>query len=196
MKQLLLLIIFSLQLITATAQKDSVSAYYIQTAVEQIDSNLTTYMELSTDTTITDNEGTMTAHTRYYINRGSGQVEKIMEKTLFGKVTTEIAAYYRGSSLILFSSKQWQGPDLIVDFDYYFQAGSPVYLAKRTPGKGNPNSDKILKWGNQLWKESESKKLAKAAAEQPTLQKKVTSTKSKDSTAKKPLLPFFKKKKQ
>src|SRR6185295_1881927 len=172
MKQLLLLIVLSCLFVTATAQRDSVSAYYIQTVVEQIDSNLTTYIELSTDTTITDNEGTMTVHTSYYIDRGSGQVEKIMEKTLFGSVTTEIAAYYRGSSLILFSSKQWQGPDLKIDFDYYFQSGSPVYLAKRVFGRGNPDSGEILKWGNQLLKESERKKLAKAAAEQPILQKK------------------------
>ena len=52
MKQLLLLIALSCGLITVKAQKDSVTARYLATMVERIESNLEEAVELSTDTTI------------------------------------------------------------------------------------------------------------------------------------------------
>ena len=200
MKQLLLLILLSCWSITATAQSDSVTAVYIKTVVERIESNLPADLELSTDTTIIDKEGTMTVHTHYYIDRGSGEVEKIMERTLFGTVTTEIVVYYSAQSPILFSSKQWQGSQLKIDFDYYYQTGNPVYLVKREFGKGNPNSDEILKWCNQLLKESDKKKLLVKTSPDKPIQKKGSEKKTTDTTkkatpTKKPLFPFFKKKK-
>jgi hypothetical protein len=173
--------------------------------VESIENNLEADMELTADTTIIDKDGTMTVHTSYYIDRSSGEVEKIMEKTLFGSVTTEITIYFNGRSPILFSSKQWQGADLKLDFDYYLEGDNPVYLVKREfPGKGNPNSSEILKWCNELLKESDNKKqlLVKNNLSKPvqktTSTKKPAETKTTDSTkkttTKKPLLPFFKKK--
>ena len=200
MKQLLLLILLSCWLMTVTAQSDSVMAAHIKIAVETIESNLDAGLELTSDTTIIDKEGTMTVHTSYYIDRGSGEIEKIMEKTLFGELTTEIVVYYNGHSPILFSTKQWQGSQLKLDFDYYFQANSPVYLVKRTFGKGNPNSDEILKWCNQLLKESDNKKfLVKTSPDKPIQkkgpEKKTTDSTKKATTTKKPLFPFFKKKK-
>src|ERR1051325_11801850 len=88
MKQLLLLIIFSFRLISTTAQTDSITAESIKTRVDEIESNLEAYVELKTDTLIVDKDGTMIVHTTYYFDPGSGQVEKIIEKTLFGSVTT------------------------------------------------------------------------------------------------------------
>jgi hypothetical protein len=194
MKLLLSLIALSCQFITVLAQKDSVSARYIKAQVENIESELDADFELTSDTTILDKDGTMTVHTSYYIDKGTGIVEKIIEKTLFGAVTTEITVYYAGRSTLLFSSKQWQGADLTIDFDYYFQSGSPVFLAKRTLGKGNPNSDEILKWCEQLLKESDNKKLAKINAEKTAPKKTVATTQTAPKT-KKPLFSIFKKKK-
>ena len=194
MKQLLLLVLMSCLLLSVSAQKDSVTARYLATMVERIESNLEEAVELSTDTTIIDNEGTMTVHTSYYFDRGSGEIQKVKERTLFGTVTTEIEVYYKARSPILFSSKQWQASQLKIDFDYYFQTGSPVYLVKRVPGKKNPNSDDILKWCNQFLNESQNKKLVKIN-EDSKLGKKITEPKQKPVSTKKPLLPFFKKKK-
>ena len=205
MKLLILLLVFSFQLITAIAQTDSLSADRIKSVVETIESNLEADFELTADTLILDKEGNMTVHTKYYIDRGSGEVEKIIEKTIFGQVTTEITVYYVGRSAILFTSKQWQGPDLKLDFDYYFQANSPIYLVKRTFGKGKPSSEEILKWCDQLIKESDSKKaLAKAELEKQVpktkldkkpVEKTTTDSTKKPTSTKKPFLPFFKKKK-
>ena len=194
MKQLLLLVLMSCLLLSVSAQKDSVTARYLATMVERIESNLEEAVELSTDTTIIDNEGTMTVHTSYYFDRASGEIEKVKERTLFGGVTTEIEVYYKARSPILFSSKQWQASQLKIDFDYYFQAGSPVYLVKKVPGTKNPNSDEILKWCNQFLNEAQNKKLVKIN-EDSKLGKKITEPKQKPVSTKKPLLPFFKKKK-
>ena len=205
MKQLLLLIVLSFRLITVTAQSDSVMAGHIKIAVETIESNLEADLQLNKDTTIIDKEGNMTVHTIYYIDKGSGEVEKITEKTLFGEFITEIVVYYNGGSPILFSTKQWQSSQLKLDFDYYFQANSPIYLVKRTSGKGNTNREEILNWCDQLMKEADNKKLlVKNSPDNPVQKKgptkKITETKPTDSTkkattTKKPLFPFFKKKK-
>ena len=76
MKKLLLLILLSCQLIAVTAQKDSVSARYLITVVERIESNLEEAVELSADTTIIDKEGTMTVHTSYYFDRCTIHLKK------------------------------------------------------------------------------------------------------------------------
>ena len=204
MKQLLLLIVSSCWLITTTAQKDSVTASHIKTVVERIESDLDADMELTKDTTIVDKDGNMTVHTSYYVDRGTGEVEKIMEKTLFGQLITEIVVYYWSRSPILFTTNQWQGSELKTGFDYYFQSNSPVYLVKRKLGKGSPNTDEILQWCDQLMKESEKQKLlVKNDLEKPTqktiskkkIAEKPTDSTKKATTTKKPLFPFFKKKK-
>ena len=202
MKPLLLLILFSFRLISASAQTDSLTATMIKGEVDRIESELEGDIELKVDTTIVDKDGMMTVHTTYYFDPGSGRAEKIIEKTVFNTVTTEITIYYNGPAPMLFSSKQWQGADLKIDFDYYFHNNDPVYLLKRA-GKGKPDSEEILKWCGQLQKESENKRsLVKANPIKPTQKiattKKPTETKTTDSTkkvsTKKPLLPFFKKK--
>ena len=100
MKRLPLLIALCFALLTVTAQKDSVSARYLITVVERIESNLEEAVELSADSTIIDKEGTMTVHTSYYFDRGSGEIEKVKERTLFGNVTTEIVVYYKASACV------------------------------------------------------------------------------------------------
>ena len=203
MKPLLLVIVFSLPFISATAQTDSITANTIKAEVDRIDGDLDGDVQLNTDTTIVDKDGTMTVHTSYYFDPGSGQVEKIIEKTLFGAVTTEITIYYNGPAPMLFSSKQWQGADLKIDFDYYFGNNDPIYLLKRS-GKGKPDSEEILKWCGQFLKEADNKKSLVKNSPAKTIQKttstkKPTEIKTTDSTkkapTKKPLLPFFKKKK-
>ena len=194
MKQLPLLITLSFGLFTATAQTDSVTASHLKTVVEQIESDLDGDMELTSDTTIIDKDGTMTVHTSYYIDEGTGEVEKIMEKTLFGQLITEIVVYYWSRSPILFTTNQWQGSELKTGFDYYFQSNSPVYLVKRKLGKGSPNSDEILQWCDQLLKESQTQKLVKTNEEKKP-EKKTVDPKQTAPKTKKPLFPFFKKKK-
>ena len=202
MKHLLLLIVFSFRLITVTAQTDSITANAIKVEVDRIEGDIDGDVQLNTDTTIVDKDGTMTVHTSYYFDPGSGQAEKIIEKTVFGTVTTEIVVYYNGPAAILFSSKQWQGAELKIDFDYYFRNNDPVYLLKRT-GKGKPDSEEILKWCGELMKEADSKKALVKNSPAKTIQKtgpskKITETKTTDSTkkapTKKPLFSIFKKK--
>jgi hypothetical protein len=203
MKQLLLVVVLFARTLSAGAQKDTATAERLQSIVERIEENLEDAVELAVDTAYIEKDGTMNVYTRYYYDRGSREVQKITEKTLFGTITTEITVYYFGRSPVLFSTKQWQGSQLKIDFDYYFQANSPIYLEKRQFGKGNPESNEILKWCTQLLNESESKKhLVKSVPEkQPVITgKKVAPKVSADSTkktttTKKPLLPFFKKKK-
>lgn len=203
MKHLLLLVVLLYRLIIASAQTDSITANGIQAEVDRIESDLEGDIQLNTDTTIVDKDGPMRVHTSYYFDPGSGQVEKIIEKTLFGTVTTEITIYYNGPAPMLFSSKQWQGAELKIDFDFYFRNNDPIYLLKRS-GKGKPDSEEILKWCGQFLREADNKKaLAKntstKSSQKTTSTKKPTETKSADSTkkasTKKPLLPFFKKKK-
>lgn len=204
MKQLLLLILLFFRFITATAQTDSVSASHIKTVVDKIESDLDGDIEMNTDTTIVDKDGTMTVHTSYYFDPGSGEVEKIMEKTLFGQLITEIVVYYWSRSPILFTTNQWQESELKTGFDYYFQSNSPIYLVKRKLGKGSPNTDEILQWCDQLMKESDNKKsLVKNTPVKPVqktgpekkITAKTTDSTKKATTTKKPLFPFFKKKK-
>src|SRR5689334_20101210 len=121
MKQLLILIVLFFRLTTIVAQTDSITASMIKAQVDRIDGDLDGDVQLNTDTTIIDKDGSMTVHTSYYFDPGSGQVEKIIEKTLFGAVTTEITIYYNGPAPMLFSSKQWQNADLKIDFDFYFR---------------------------------------------------------------------------
>ena len=193
MKQLLLLILSSYLGIAVTAQSDSISAEYVKTIVDRIESNLAACTEMGIDTTIVDDKGNMTVHTSFFIDR-SGQVVKIMERSLFGLVSTEIVVYYNARSAILFSTKQWQGSQLQTDFDFYFRVNNPVYLVKRA-GKGSPDGVEILKWCSQLLRESENKSLVKMN-EGTLMDEKETRTKQKETTTKKSLFPFFKKKKQ
>ena len=195
MKQILFFLFLFYMLQTAKAQTDSTLAVYIKSQVEKIEERLDADILLTADTTITDDQGTMTVATKYYIFPGTNEVEKIMEKSLFGTTTTEIMVYYRGGAPIMFATKQYQGSQLKVDFDYYFQTDNPVYVVKREFGRGNPDSDEILKWCYQLLRDSKNKNLVKADNEETRPQKPTTDPKKKTATTKKPLLPFFKKKK-
>ena len=194
MKLLLLFISLCCLSGNITAQTDSVTAYYLRSLVDRIENRLDADVEMSADTVITDEKGSITVHTGYYIDPGSGQVEKIFEKTLFGEVSTEITVYYRGGSPILFQTKQWQGSKLAVDFDYYYQTDNPVYFVKREFSKGNPDPDQVLKWCYQLVKESRNNKLLKNDDE-PELQERNHEPNKKATTSKKSIFPFFKKKK-
>jgi len=142
----------------ATAQRDSLSAYYLQLAVDRIEDRLPMHMVVSKDTTITDESGSITVYTKFFVDRSSNEIEKVIEKTIYQGLTTEIIVYYRASSPILFTSKQWQGSLLKVDFDYYYQNNNPVYLVKRQFEKGNPDGDEILRWCYQLLKEFKTAK--------------------------------------
>lgn len=181
--------------IIASAQTDSATAFYLKSVVDRIESRLDVALVMSYDTTIADEKGSIIVHTDYYIERNSGEIEKIFEKTLFGGVSTEITVYYRTASPILFQTKQWQGSTMTVDFDYYFQTDNPVYCVKREFTKGNPDGDEILKWCHQLWKESQTNKLLKNDQEDTEPLQKPADWNKKNVTPKKSIFSIFKKKK-
>jgi hypothetical protein len=134
------------------AQNDSITANYIQANVDRIEERLNYDMMVSIDTVISDPDGDITVHTDFYIDRPSGQIEKIIEKSHSGAVETEIIVYYRSHTPILFTSHQSQGGSVKLDFDIYYQNNNMVYVEKRKYGRGNPDDDEMLKWCYELLK--------------------------------------------
>ena len=103
---------------TASAQTDSLSARYLKFAVERIEGRLPAHMVVKSDTVIADEKGNINVHVNFYLDRGSGEIEKIIEETNYQGVKTEIVVYYRAGSPILFCTKQWEGSALKIDFEY------------------------------------------------------------------------------
>jgi len=139
--------------------QDSTTAVYINDLVKKIESRLATDILEKKDTSIYD-EGdslqtgiALTVHTEFYTDSKTMLLDKIVEKSLYKKYSTELTVYFQGNQPVLFCNKQWEGSNAKVDFDIYYMNGNTVNYVKRTELKGVPDGDEYLKWCYQLRKE-------------------------------------------
>ena len=82
-------------------------------------------------------------------------LDKIVEKSLYKKYSTELTVYFQGNQPVLFCNRQWEGSNVKIDFDVYYMNGNTVNFVKKTAFKGVPDGDEYLKWCYQLRKQYE-----------------------------------------
>jgi hypothetical protein len=136
--------------------QDSTTAVYINDAIEKIETRVGTDIVESRDTTIFDDGDTLqrgaflTVHTEFFTDPTTMLLDKIVEKSLYQKTSTELTIYFLGNQPIRFTNRQWQGSSLNVDFDIYYMNDNTVFTTKRSNLRGNPDGDAFLKWCYQL----------------------------------------------
>jgi len=136
--------------------QDSTTAVYINDIVQKIESRLSTEIVETRDTSIFDEDDTLqkgaflTVHTEFYTDPQTMLLDKIVEKSLYQKTSTELTIYFLGNQPVRFTNRQWHGSALNVDFDIYYMSDNTVYVNKRNGQKGTPNGDVFLKWCYQL----------------------------------------------
>jgi hypothetical protein len=152
--------IFLLVTITVLAKiccgQDSTTAVYINDLVQKIEGRLTTEIVETRDTTIFDEDDSLqkkaflTVHTEYFTDPQTMQLDKIIEKSVYKKTTTELTIYFQGNQPIRFTNKQWAGNAINIDFDIYYMNDNTVFVTKRNNLRGTPQGDVFLKWCYQL----------------------------------------------
>jgi hypothetical protein len=136
--------------------QDSTTAVYINDVVNKIEARLATSIIEERDTTIFDENDTLqtgaflTVHTEYYTDPQTLLLDKVVEKSLYQKTSTELTIYFQGNQPIRFTNRQWQGSNLKVDFDIYYMNDNTVFTTKRTESRGTPDGSAFLKWCYQL----------------------------------------------
>ena len=139
--------------------QDSTTAVYINGIVQQIEARLLTDIMEKKDTSIFDDGDSLqkgaflSVHTEFYSNPQTMLLDKIVERSLYKKTSTEIIIYFLSNQPILFVNKQWDGSTIHDDFDIYYMNGNSVFIVKRNQQKGTPDSDAYLKWCYDLRKE-------------------------------------------
>jgi len=136
--------------------QDSVTAVYINEVVQKIEARLSNSIVEVKDTTIFDDGDSLqrgaflTIHTEFFTDPQSMLLNKIVEKSLYKKTTTELTIYFQGNQPIRFTNRQWEGSTLSVDFDIYYMNDNIVFTTKRNELRGMPDGDMFLKWCYQL----------------------------------------------
>ena len=139
--------------------QDSTTAVYINGAVQKIESRLASDIMEKKDTSIFDDGDTLqtgaflSVHTEFYTDPQTMLLDKIVEKSLYKKTSTELTIYFLGNQPILFTNKQWQGSTLKYDFDIYYMNDKSVFTTKRSHLSGTPDGEAYLKWCYDLRKE-------------------------------------------
>ena len=139
--------------------QDSTAAVYIHEVVQRIDARITTDIMEHKDTSIFDDDDSLqkgaflTVHTEFYINPQTTFLDKIVERSLYKKTSTELIIYFLSNQPILFSNKQWQESTVRYDFDIYYMNDNPVFIIKHNQSKGTPDGGAYLKWCYDLRKE-------------------------------------------
>jgi hypothetical protein len=136
--------------------QDSTAAVYINDLVQKIEARISTEIVETKDTSIYD-EGdslgtgpALTVHTEFYTNPQNMLLDKIVEKSLYKKTSTELIIYFQGNQPVRFTNRQWEGSNLHTDFDIYYMNDNAVYTVKRNNLKGTPDGSSFLKWCYQL----------------------------------------------
>lgn len=139
--------------------QDSTSAVYINEVIQKIEARLTTDIMEHKDTSIFDDGDTLqkraflSIHTEFYTDPQTMLLDKIVEKSLYKKTSTQLTVYFQGNQPILFANKQWEGSSVRYDFAIYYKNDNPVFIAKRSKLNGLPDSNAYLKWCYDLRKE-------------------------------------------
>lgn len=155
----ILLIILTLLLTKGMHGQDSTTSVYINDLVKKIESRLSIDILEKKDTSIYDEGDTLQTgnplivHTEFYTDSKTLLLDKIVEKSLYKKYSTELTVYFQGNQPVLFSNKQWEGSEVKIDFDVYYMNGNTVNFVKKTVFKGVPDGDEYLKWCYQLRRE-------------------------------------------
>jgi len=137
--------------------QDSTTAVYINDVVKKIEARLSTDIMEKKDTSIFDDTlqrgAFLTVHTEFYSDPQTMLLDKIVEKSLYKKTSTEIIIYFLNNQPVRVTNRQWEGSTVRYDFDIYYMTDNPVYVVKRNNLKGTPDSDMFLKWSYQLRQE-------------------------------------------
>jgi hypothetical protein len=155
----ILLLIMLICVTVASHAQDSTTAVYINGIIQKIESRLSTDIVEIKDTSIYDagdSLGTgpaLTVHTAFYTNPQTMLLDKIVEKSLYKKISTELTIYFLGNKPVRFTNRQWEESAAKIDFDIYYMNDNSVYCVKRNELKGSPDGDAYLKWCYQLQKE-------------------------------------------
>lgn len=149
-----LLFILLILFVKLCPAQDSTTAVYINEVIQKIEGRLPTDIMEKKDTAIFDaplQQGPqLTIHTEFYTDPKTMLLDKIVEKSLYKKVSTEITIYFLGNQPIRFTNKQWEGSDVRFDFDIYYMSDNPVFVVKRNNLQGSPDAALFLKWCHEL----------------------------------------------
>jgi len=132
--------------------QDSTAATYIHQLIQKIEGRITTDILERKDTTIFDNGDSLykgpflTVRTEFYTDPQTMQLDKVVERSLYRKVSTELTVYFFGDQPICFTNKQWEDKTIRMDFDVYYKNDNSVFTVKRTGLKGIPDGKTYLKW--------------------------------------------------
>jgi hypothetical protein len=151
-----LLFILSILLVKICGAQDSTTAVYINDLVQKIEARISTDIMEKKDTSIFDEGDSLqrgaflTVHTEFFTNPQTMMLDKIVEKSLYKKTSTELTIYFYGDQAIRFTNKQWEGSTVQFDFDIYYMSDNTVYVRKRSNFNGTPDGNIFLKWCYQL----------------------------------------------
>lgn len=134
--------------------QDSTTAVYINEVVQKIEGRLSSDIMEKKDTVIFDDTlqkgAFLTLHTEFYTDPKTMLLDKIVEKSLYKKTSTEITVYFLGNQPVRMTNKQLEGGSIRFDFDIYYMSDKPVYTVKRNNFTGSPDADMFLKWCHEL----------------------------------------------
>lgn len=147
MKKLLLTPLGLLALQHSYSQ-DSTAAIYINEYIEKMERHLQNHILEKKDTTINYGDSLknvpLRVQTQFYTDPQTMQVEKIIEKSTYKNVTTEIIVYFRFNQPVRLTTIQKEGGVLKADFDVYYVNNNSVHYTKRDKTWGKPDGEELL----------------------------------------------------
>lgn len=155
----ILLVITIILLAKICCGQDSTTAVYINEVIRKIEARLASDIMEKKDTSIFDDGDSLqrgvflSVHTEFYTDPQTLLLDKIVEKSLYKKTSTELTIYFLGNQPVLFTNKQWQGSALHYDFDIFYMNDKSVFVVKRNQLSGTPDCGAYLKWCYDLRKE-------------------------------------------
>lgn len=136
--------------------QDSTASVYINELVGKIEGRLATDILEKSDTTIYDDSlqtgEPLIIHTDFYTDPRTLMLDKIFERSLYRKISTEMTVYFSSNQPVLFTNKQWNGSQVKVDFDIYYMNDQSVHFIRRQLA-GSINGGEYLKWCYELKRE-------------------------------------------
>lgn len=132
--------------------QDSLTADYINMLVEKTEKHMQFLVLDKKDTLIYDYRDSLkkgpslSVRTEYYFNLSTNHMEKIVERTRYKTLVTELTVYYLLGQPIRFTSTQWDGSVIKLDFDVFYMNNNSIYFIKRKGKEGKPDGDEFLKW--------------------------------------------------
>ncbi len=132
--------------------QDSLTADYINLLVQKTENRMQYLVLDKKDTLIYEPLDTLkkgiplSVRTEYYFNLYTNHMEKIVERTRYRTVVTELTVYYLLGQPIRFTSTQRDGSIIKIDFDVFYMNNNSVYFVKRKGANGQPDGDEFLKW--------------------------------------------------